>query len=385
MADFLSDTSAPAHAHVLRALESANALGNVRSYGDDALTHEVGVLLERVFGTSSLKFWLVACGTAANALALSSLCSPLEAILCHPQAHIYCDERNAVEFYTGGARLTPLHGCPPEAVSAEVLRRHLALVDRTFVHEAPPRVLSLSMLGENGTCYTKAQLRELCAIASQNGLFVHIDGARIANALAQPENGWSSAAELVDAGVDVLTLGLTKTGAMGCEIIVLFNEACSRFPDLRARAKRAGLMPPKMRYLAAQAVAMLENDLWLDLAAQANRMAADLVAATVTIGPETSSRVGLEVDLAFGRSATGLPAGNEVFLRMPVRLGDFLRNCIPRILFYPWQAGDIALTPQSKPDLGEPLACYRFVCSWSTRADEVQYLCEKVEEWRKLC
>lgn len=330
--NFGSDTTAPAHPAVLEALARANS-GYQPSYGDDEYMARVRILLERTFETQDLDFWLVASGTAANALALSCFCPPTGSILCHREAHIEVDERGAPEFFTGGGKLQLLPGAGGK-ITLEVLADCLADIDPGFVHQTPPGVLSLTNLTECGTRYGPGDLQALCLKAREAGLAVHLDGARFGNAVAG--GGMSPAGMSWKAGVDVLTLGLTKTGAMGCEIILFFGRARAKFHELRVRSKRSGHMPAKMRYLAAQAEALLKDGLWLDLAAHANMMAGKLS------GEFTS----VSCPLAY-------PAdGNEVFARLTERDAGFLRQ--GGVQFYKWPGGS-----------------YRFVCSWATTEADI--------------
>ncbi|MFN7163740.1 MAG: threonine aldolase family protein [Hyphomonas sp.] len=325
--NFGSDTIAPAHPAVLEALARANT-GYQPSYGDDAVMKRVRTLLERTFETTDLDFWIVASGTAANALALSCFCPPTGAILCHREAHIETDERGAPEFFTGGGKLHLLPGFGAK-IDFAVMKDLLDDFDPRFVHQSPPSVLSLTNLTECGTAYSVDELAALAQKARRASLAVHLDGARLANALAG--TGASPAEMSWKAGVDVLTLGLTKTGAMGCEIILLFGKAREKFPELRARSKRSGHMPPKMRYIAAQAEALLDGGLWLQLAGHANAMARKLAAVFTDV----------RYDLAYPVD------GNEVFVMLEARDINVLRE--EGAQFYEWPGGSS-----------------RFVCSWMT-------------------
>lgn len=328
--DFSSDTAAPAHPAVLDALARANQ-GHAASYGADEVNARVRALLAEVFETEDFDVWLTASGTAANALALACLCPPTGAILCHEEAHIERDERGAPEFFTGGAKLQLLPG-DGARIDEAALRTALGAIDRHFVHETPAHVLSLTNLTECGTRYSAEEIAHYAGLAQAAGLAVHLDGARLANALA---GSGASAAEMSwKAGVDALCLGLTKTGAMGCELILLFGAARAKRAELEARAKRAGHMPAKMRFLAAQAEALLTDGLWLALAETANARAA-------TLAERLSTHPG--VTLAYPVE------GNEVFAHLPGGLADHL--IAEGVRCYPWPGGS-----------------HRFVCSWATDA-----------------
>lgn len=331
--DFSSDTSAPAHPDVLMAMSAANH-GQASSYGADATSAALRRTLVDIFETDELQVWPCASGTAANALALSMLSSSSGGILCHQEAHIECDERGAPTFFTGGARLQLLGGACGQIDEAD-LRQAIGDIDTEFVHATPAEALSLTQLTECGTAYSSARLTHYCSLAKAAGLGVHLDGARFANALisqsATPaEMSWK-------AGVDILSLGLTKTGGLGCELIVLFGDRATAFDRLKVKAKRSGHMPAKLRYIAAQGVAMLENNLWLDLASQANQ------SARILSGHLCRND---EVQLAYPVD------GNEVFVEMPAALSAALQG--RGVKFYAWPGG---LT--------------RFVCSWATTRAEL--------------
>ena len=340
--DFSSDTSAPAHHLVIEAIAAANS-GNAASYGADAITARVRACLSDILETDDFDFWLCASGTASNALALSVMCSSTGAIICHEEAHIERDERGAPEFFTGGAKLNLLPGHGAQ-ISEDALRSTLAGIDRTFVHETPAEVLSLTNLTECGTAYPVGQVGEYAALAKACGLTMHLDGARLANALAL--TGASPAQMTWQAGIDVVTLGLTKTGAMGCELIILFGAMRQKYAELQARAKRSGHMPAKMRFLAAQAEAMLTDGLWLELAAQANAKATQLA------GSLCAHR---DVELAYPTD------GNEVFAILPTALAADLISAGAKI--YPWHGGS-----------------HRFVCSWNTSESDLLALHKAVSQ-----
>ena len=334
--DFSSDTSAPAHPSVIEALSRVNS-GMEGSYGNDHVTARVRTLLAAAFETEDFDFWMCASGTASNALALSLICPPTGSILCHQEAHIERDERGAPEFFTGGGKLALLPG-EAARIDETALRDALANIQRDFVHETPPHVLSLTNLTESGAAYPAAQIKHYAALAHEADLHVHLDGARLGNALTS--TGVTAAEMSWKAGIDILTFGLTKTGAMGCEIIILFGQMRAKFPELQTRAKRSGHMPPKMRYLAAQAEAMLTDGLWLSLAATANKQATRLANALCAL-PGVSLRYPVD--------------GNEVFIALPDDLAARLQTAGAK--FYPWPGG-----------------CYRFVCAWSTSDAEMDAL-----------
>lgn len=335
--NFASDTTAPAHPTVLSALTEANA-GAAPSYGADPLSGALRERLKAIFETERLAASIVASGTGANALALSMLTPGHGAVLCHQAAHIHEHERGAPEFYTGGAKLLLLSG-EHGRVSQEALAAALAHRDPAFVHESPAFALSLSNLTELGTVYEPDAVAARASAAKAEGLAVHMDGARFANAVAA---GGAAPAELTwRAGIDVLSFGLTKTGGISAEIVVLFGDTADRFEELEARRKRAGLMPPKARYSAAEALAMLNDDLWLTLASRANDAAARLAAGLSRID---------------GAELVHPVEGNLLFVRLPQGVIDRLAG-----------------TGAGFYRLGPDRVC-RFVCSWATTDADIEAL-----------
>ena len=333
--NFLSDTTAPAHHRLIEALARANE-GFAPSYGADAVSARVKQKLCEVFETD-LEVVLAVSGTASNALALSTLCPGDAAIFCHDEAHIHRDERGAPEMFTGGAKLLPLPG-EHAVIDADALAAGLSQWPQDFVHAAPPRVLSLSQLNEAGCAYSPDQLAERIDLAKAAGLFVHMDGARFANAIAHLD---AHPADITwRAGVDVLCLGATKNAAMAAEAVILFPSVMDRLQALQARQKRSGHMAPKMRYVAAQLDAWLGGGLWLDLARQANAAGAR-VAETLLRAP--------------GAALAHPVHGNEVFIRLPEAAIARLRDAGAG--FYAWPDGSA-----------------RFVASWCTSDDEINAL-----------
>ncbi|MFW6413129.1 MAG: threonine aldolase family protein [Oceanicaulis sp.] len=330
--NFLSDTTAPAHPAVLNALTAANE-GFAPSYGADAVSAAAKTELEAVF-ECEIEVLFTTSGTASNALALSILAPSDSMVLCHDEAHIHRDERGAPEFFTGGAKLLPIKGANAK-IPADALDAVLKEWPRDFVHTTPPSVLSISQLNESGAVYALEDVRRLCAIAREAGLFVHMDGARFANALVTL--GCTPAELTWRAGVDVLCLGATKNGALAAEAVILFGRAKDRFAALKARQKRAGHMLPKMRFVAAQVKAWLEDGLWLDLARAANARGKALAAG---------------LDALPGADLARPCDGNEVFVRLDPDLAGRLRAAGAG--FYGWPDGSA-----------------RFVASWCTAEDDV--------------
>lgn len=333
--NFLSDTTAPAHPKLIEALAAANT-GYAPSYGADEISGRVEARLKEIFETD-LKVLFAVSGTASNALALSVLCPAHGAILCHDEAHIHRDERGAPEFFTGGGKLIPLLGDHAK-ISLDSLDDMLGQIPEGFVHTSPVRVLSLSNLTESGAAYTPAEVAERADRVHQRPAFLHMDGARFSNALVSLD---CTPAELTwKAGVDALCFGATKNGALGAEAVVLFPSVMDRFEELQARQKRAGHMAPKIRYLAAQFDAWLENDLWLDLARTANSRARALADGLRQIP---------------GVNVLHPVDGNEVFAKIPDSEAEVMRQTGAG--FYQWPDGSA-----------------RFVASWCTEETEIQAL-----------
>ncbi|MAP94328.1 MAG: threonine aldolase [Ponticaulis sp.] len=330
--DFSSDTSAPAHPLILEAMARASQ-GMAPSYGADDWCDLARQRLRDIFETD-LEMFLVSSGTAANALALSVFCPPTGSVICHEEAHIERDERGAPEFFTGGAKLQLLGG-PNAKIRSEDLKAALAHRNPNFVHETPAAMLSITNLTEFGTRYTAQEIAALSELAKGHGLHVHLDGARFANALV---GSGSTPAELSwKSGVDILSFGATKNGALGCEAIILFGQARERYPELLARAKRAGHMPAKMRYLGAQMTAYLDGEFWLERARHANAMAQRLAGLLCGLKSVTLAQ---SVD------------GNEVFAHMSDTL--FHQLVENGLKAYRWHDGSV-----------------RFLCNWSTSEKDI--------------
>ena len=332
---FASDNTSGVPEPILTALARAND-GFSMGYGADDLMVQVRDRLRQVFEAPEAAVYLVATGTAANSLAIATMVQPWSAVYCHRHAHIEEDECNAPEFYAGGAKLTLLDG-PDARIDPSSLAATLARAGGG-VHHAQPGILSLTNLTERGARYSVAEIAELAAMAKAQGLPVHLDGARFANALVA--EGCTPAEMTWKAGVDVLSFGGTKNGLMGVEAVILFDPA--RAWDFELRRKRGGHLPSKHRYLSAQMAAYLEGDLWLSLARHANAMAERLEAGLVAAG----------VRLVHPRG------GNMLFAEFPLRAHHALRAA--GAMYYDWPA-----PPPAGAGPDHPHQC-RLVASWST-------------------
>ncbi|GBQ95461.1 low-specificity threonine aldolase [Acetobacter nitrogenifigens DSM 23921 = NBRC 105050] len=267
--NFASDNVAPVCPEILAAIGEAN-VGAAPSYGADPWTAGLKARVAEIFETDAAVF-PVTTGTASNGLALSALCPPWGAVLCDESAHIDNEECGAPEFYTHGAKLRPLpsaDGRIDPALLARALNGH---ADRGF-HLSKLSALSVTQATEWGATYSLEHLREVTDLARGAGLGVHMDGARFSNALAHL--GCSPADMTWRAGVDILSLGATKNGALAAEALIVFDPV--RAVEMERRIKRAGHVWSKQRFLSAQLLAWFADDLWLRNARNANDMASRL-------------------------------------------------------------------------------------------------------------
>lgn len=269
--NFRSDNWASAAAEILAALGAAN-VAPAPAYGDDPWSRKLDNVYSALFERDAAVF-TVATGTAANAIALASVTPAGGAIICHREAHIECDECGAPEFYSGGAKLVLVDG-PGAKVTPDALREAIGRSARG-VHTVKPAALSVSQATERGAVYRPGELKALTDAAKAAGLAVHMDGARFANAVAAL--GCTPADASWRSGVDLLSFGATKNGALGAEAIICFDPALAE--TIARRRKRGGHLLCKGRYPAAQLLAYVEDGLWLRLAARANALAARLGAA----------------------------------------------------------------------------------------------------------
>ncbi|MBN8829347.1 MAG: low specificity L-threonine aldolase [Sphingomonadales bacterium] len=321
---FFSDNDAPVHPAVLAAIEAANA--SDAAYDGDALSQALDARFSALFERDVAVIWMPS-GTAANALALSLLCPPYGGIVAHEEAHIVLDECGAVELQTGGARLLTCAG-EGARLSVDSLRERVAR-QGTGVHHTRPYAVSITNVTEYGLVYRPDEVSAIGDFCRETGLALHMDGARFANAVAAL--GCTAADLSWRAGVDVLSFGCTKNGAMNAEAVILFDPA--RAYEAKRRRKRAGHLLSKGRFIAAQLHAMLEDDLWL-----ANARASNAVAAP--LGRAAGTRLLHPVQ------------ANEVFLRLS-----------------PGEAAALRAQGFGFHDIGEGVA--RLVTSWHQREADV--------------
>ena len=340
--NFASDNAAGIAPDILAAIARAND-GAVLAYGRDPWTKHVEQRFAELFEHEVVVF-LVATGTAANALALAHLTPPWGAVLCHAEAHITTDECGAPEFFGGGLKLIGLGG---EACKISAATLEAALSQRNWggPHHVSPSVLSLSQATEAGTIYRPDEIRALAEIAHGRGLAVHVDGARLANAQARMNASLADATW--KAGVDALSFGATKGGALAAEAVVFFDVA--RGADMQERRKRGGHLVSKHRFVAAQIEAYLAHDRWLALARHANAMADRLAAGLA----------------AMGLAPIWPVEANEVFVPLPSRIDARLQAA--GASYHPWTTDS---TP-SGTALPQDTTLVRLVTSFATTVDEV--------------
>ena len=307
--DFRSDNTSGVSPSIMKALADAN-IGTASGYGADPITERVTKRIAEIFEREVTVF-PVATGTAANSLALATVTPNWGVIYCHEGAHIATDECGAPEFYTGGGSLIRIPGEHGKLAPADIEAR---IVGAGRVHNTQPAAISLSQATETGGVYTPAQLAAISEIAKRHKLAVHVDGARFANAVAAL--GCSPADLTWRSGIDILSLGATKNGAMAAEAVIYFGTAHTE--DFGYRRKRGGHLFSKMRYLSAQLDAYLADDLWLRNARQANATAAKLGAGLAAIK---------------GISLLYPVEANEVFVTLPAATMKALEA--EGFLFYP--------------------------------------------------
>jgi threonine aldolase len=342
--EFASDNMAEVHEAILAAIAAANS-GTAPSYGYDNWTRQAEAALSALF-EKEVSAFLVLTGTAANALALSSISPAYGSVLCHAEAHINTDECGAPEMFSGGARLTGLWAAQGKLTPQMVAEELDGLIRGE--HEAKPAALSITQSTELGTLYGVAEVREFGRLCKDRGLKFHMDGSRFANAVSALG---CSAAELTwRAGVDVMSFGATKNGALALEAVIYFDPVLAQ--DFRYRRKRGGQLLSKGRFLGAQMLAYLKDDLWLRNAAHANEMAKLLAAR---IGQIKSVRLPLPTQ------------ANEVFAIMPRSLHKGLLDNGAH--YYEWPGKGPGTQTVQK---GE---CFvRFVTSYKTSKNDVEGL-----------
>ncbi|HEY5031009.1 MAG TPA: low specificity L-threonine aldolase [Actinomycetes bacterium] len=327
-----SDNTSGVHPEVMAALADANT-GHAIAYGDDPWTERARVAFVDLLGDVEVLF--VWGGTGGNVVGLQSMLGPQHAVICPESAHINVDECGAPERFTG-AKLVDLP-TPDGKLTVDQVQAHLGgLGDQ---HHVQVRVVSITQSTEMGTVYTPNEVSALADVAHANGLLLHMDGARAGNAAAAL--GGDVRSFTTDAGVDVLTFGGTKNGAMYGEAVVWFDHSLAR--DARFLRKQAGQLPSKARFVAAQLEALLHDGLWLRTAGHANEMAARLAAGVRDVPGVLLSRE---------------PQVNAIFARVPAASVAALQAVSA---FYVW---DAAQSPDGTVEV-------RWMCSWDTTEADV--------------
>jgi threonine aldolase len=334
---FASDNTAGVCPEAMEAFVRANETGHEVSYGEDSWTHQVCDRLRAVFETDCEVFFVFN-GTAANALVLASLCRSYHSVICHEKAHIETDECGAPEFFSGGAKLLTASGADGKLTPDAVEK---LATQRSDIHYPKPKAVSLTQATEVGTVYTVSEVQAIAEVAQRHNLSIHMDGARFANAVASLS---VSPADITwRAGVDVLVFGGTKNGLPVGEAVVFFNKALAE--DFAYRAKQAGQLASKMRFISAPWLGVLADDVWLSYARHANAMAQRLYHRVKDLS-------GAEVLFA--------PEANGVFVELPKAVREGLRA--RGWLFYTF--------------IGEG-GC-RFMCSWDLLPETVDRLADDI-------
>ena len=328
-----SDNTSGVSPAIMTAMQAANH-GDAKSYGADTHTAELTQHMRELFSHPDLLVYPVFNGSAANCLALAGVVRSHEAIIAHEQSHIENDECGMPEFFTG-AKLLTAGGANGKLEPAHA-ERVIKLAACGGVHHSRPRVISITQSSEMGTVYTPQEILALSQLAKLHNLLFHMDGARFANAVATI--GCHPADISWKCGIDIMSFGGTKNGAMIAEAVVFFNPALAG--DFGHMRKRAGQLASKQRFIAAQLIALIKNNLWLENAAHANDMAERIANALMTLP-------GIEILLP--REA------NALFVRLPKPVADAL--LAKGHYFYDW--------PIQGPDV------YRLVTSFSSAPAEI--------------
>jgi threonine aldolase len=338
---FASDNTAAICPEALAALREAN-VGEAPSYGDDRWTAQGCERVRDVFETDC-DVYLVFNGTAANALALAQLCQSFHSVVCHQHAHLQIDECGAPEFFTGGAKLLLVGGHDGKI---DLGQAEAIVSEQHELHSHKPRAISITQSTELGTVYTPNEIAKIAEFARRRNMFVHMDGARFANAVASLGCAPKEITWQVD--VDVLCFGGTKNGVAAGELVVFFNKETSREFDYRA--KQAGQLASKMRFLAAPWLGLLKGDVWLRNAQHGNRAAKQLA---------DQLRQEAKIDILFPVES------NAVFLRIGERMVNEL------------QARGWHFYKYIEPDL------YRLMCAWSVTEEDIVRFVQDVKDLRR--
>lgn len=337
---FGSDNHAGIHPRILAAIAEANT-GHAPSYGTDEWSQKAEGRFRELFGADSEVFFVFN-GTAANVTALQALTQSYQSVFCSDVSHLAVDECGAPEFFTG-AKLIPI---PSQDGKLAVADLEAAWIRRGDQHYSQSQVLSLTQPTELGTAYSLEELRALTAWAKKKNLFVHMDGARFANAVSFLKTDFKSLTK--DSGVDALSFGGTKNGLMMGEAVVFLNPVLAR--DFKFRRKQAGQLPSKTRFIAAQFLAYLQDDLWREIADHSCRMAEELYQALQAL-PRLELR--------------SRPQSNAVFAKIPK---EWIKPLRESFFFYVWDE--------------KTFEC-RLMTSWDTQSSDIQNFAQKIKELAK--
>ena len=312
--NFRSDNETPAAPAIMEAIEAANH-GTAHAYAEDDWSVKLDKAFSEQFETG-VSVIPMATGTVCNAIALACVSPPWGSVFCHRSAHIYNDESGAPEFFGNGLRIVPVEGADGK-LPRRALESAIRASEGHGVHSYIPAAVSITQSTESGTVYQAEEIAAIGEVASTHGIPLHLDGARCANALAS--TGESPADMSWRSGVNLMSFGASKNGCYAAEALLLFGR-----PELREHAerlrKRSGHLLSKMRFVSAQLLASLENDLWLDLARHANRQAARFAAA---IEEHASAKLEYPVQ------------ANEVFVRWTTAGFDALEAAGIQFLMWP--------------------------------------------------
>lgn len=336
MKSFASDNYSGIHPEIFEAIQQANIQHEI-SYGDDQYTLEAQKLFENEFGNVKVLFAFN--GTGANVICLKCCTLPFQSVICSEYAHIHVDECGAPT-QSIGCSLLPLSTTDGK-LTPEIIKPLLSRIGN--VHNTQPKVISISQSTELGTVYSLQELKSLCQFAHNNGLFVHLDGARISNAVASL--GVSMKEATVDCGIDIMSFGGTKNGLMLGEAVLIFNkELAQNAPFFQ---KQTAQLFSKNRFISAQFIALLTNNLWLRMATKANAMA-QLLAKEVSQIPTV--KITRKVD------------ANAVFAIIPEKAIKPLQKIFP---FYVWDEQTTEL---------------RWMCSFDTKEEEIYLFVKTLRE-----
>ena len=335
MINLRSDNESKVFSEILNYINKINNTAS-KAYGEDAITEKAKSLLCDFFEIEVKVFFLVS-GTAANSICLATICPPFGSILCSEDAHINLDECGAPEFFSGGAKLIPIK-TSNGLLSIENITAKINSMGSHGVHEMLPSAISITQTSELGTVYQLEHIRNISKIAKKNKLKLHMDGARFANACAflkctPSEMTWKS-------GIDILSLGATKNGALSCELVVVFNK--SLYANVDRRQKRAGHLLSKQKFIAAQIIKWIENDKWIKAASKANNFAKKI---------ENILKNNNKINIIYPIES------NMIFLELSLESELNLKK--NNVEFYNWPSNNNTL---------------RFVTSWNFKNQEINIL-----------